>query len=517
MKRAALLPWLIIALCPSAQAQTTVAVLDFEASGVSEPTAVGVADVFRVELVNTGRFHVVERARIADVLAEQGLAMSGCTSNECVINLGALLGANRIITGKISLVGSTYICSVRMVDVELGTIELSELVEVKNETKLIDASKELAGRIAEAVPLITKVIAIEDDRLIIGAGSSHDVAVDQKVFIYRLGTEYYHPDTGLLMGYDTDEVGYGRVIEVIGPRIASVQFKGDLEPVIGDLVQVTTKIGGVITFREDLEGIKSGLPMTTYYGPGYQLLYPAGWETRYEDGVFTTGTYINEDYLLTPQINIYGGPPDDYDYQLHMEEYYADLQNEYESVQKIEVYENGYEFLFSSRNYKYQSFKFFFDGFLGSYSVLAYKEPDDPGISDILPALHGYDFWDECDGLDLLIEMILSFELKDINKIGYFGAGMQTLNDELRDEFDISRWTDGVIITEIGKGLPAQTAGLQIGDVITGLNGARVDNWEDFDNLRWYVLPGDEVVFDILRRDDDMQIKVIVGERPSEE
>ncbi|MCK4594281.1 hypothetical protein KAU45_07250 [bacterium] len=417
MKHAVLLTLLIIALCPSAQAQTTVAVLDFEASGVSEPTAVGVADVFRVELVNTGRFHVVERARIADVLAEQGLAMSGCTSNECVINLGALLGANRIITGKISLVGSTYICSVRMVDVELGTIELSEMVEVKNETKLIDASKELAGRIAEAVPLITKVIEIEDDRLIIGAGSSHDVAVDQKVLIYRLGKEYYHPDTGLLIGYDTDEVGYGRVIEVIGPRIASVQFKGDLVPVIGDLVQVTTKIGGVITFREDFEGIKSGLPMTTYYGPGYQLLYPAGWKTRYEDGVFTTSTgIIREDslYAHQPEVSIFM-VSDDYDYQSHMEEYYADLQNVYESVQKIEVYENGYKFLFSSRNHKYQYLSFFFNGFLGWYRVFAPKEPDNPDIFEILIPFD-YDFWDECDGLDLLIEMILSVELKDIGK-----------------------------------------------------------------------------------------------------
>ncbi|MCK4594282.1 PDZ domain-containing protein [bacterium] len=93
---------------------------------------------------------------------------------------------------------------------------------------------------------------------------------------------------------------------------------------------------------------------------------------------------------------------------------------------------------------------------------------------------------------------------------------MQTLNDELRDEFDIPHWTDGVVITEIVEESSAQIAGLQIGDVITGLNGVRVDNFEDFNNLKWDVLPGDEVVLDILRHDDEIQIKVIVGERPSE-
>ncbi len=56
------------------------------------------------------------------VLQEQGFQISGCTSNECVIEAGKLLGASHMIAGIIGYMGSTYSVDARLIDVESGKI-----------------------------------------------------------------------------------------------------------------------------------------------------------------------------------------------------------------------------------------------------------------------------------------------------------------------------------------------------------------------------------------------------------
>jgi curli biogenesis system outer membrane secretion channel CsgG len=59
-------------------------------------------DVFVTHLVNSGQFTVIERDKIAAVLAEQGLGASGAVTASTAPKIGKLLGAQLLFTGSIT-------------------------------------------------------------------------------------------------------------------------------------------------------------------------------------------------------------------------------------------------------------------------------------------------------------------------------------------------------------------------------------------------------------------------------
>jgi formylglycine-generating enzyme required for sulfatase activity/TolB-like protein len=103
-------------------AQTTIAVLDFEPQGIPQSEVRTLADRFRQELFNTGKYRVVERGKMEEILQEQGFQQTGCTSNECVVEVGKMIGVQQMIGGSIGKVGSVFSVSVRIIDIETGEI-----------------------------------------------------------------------------------------------------------------------------------------------------------------------------------------------------------------------------------------------------------------------------------------------------------------------------------------------------------------------------------------------------------
>ncbi|MFQ6616214.1 MAG: CsgG/HfaB family protein [Fidelibacterota bacterium] len=103
----------------------TVAVLDMEGRGISALEAQTLTDRMRSELVNTGAVTVVERGQMQEVLEEQGFQQTGCTSAECAVEVGKLLGVSEMVTGSIGKIGQSYTIDVRMFSVETGAISKS--------------------------------------------------------------------------------------------------------------------------------------------------------------------------------------------------------------------------------------------------------------------------------------------------------------------------------------------------------------------------------------------------------
>jgi hypothetical protein len=78
----------------------------------------------------------------------------------------------------------------------------------------------------------------------------------------------------------------------------------------------------------------------------------------------------------------------------------------------------------------------------------------------------------------------------------------------------------GVIIVEVIEGGPAAAAGLQAGDVITGVNGAGLDATLDLAGVIGELEPGVEAILDIRRggpAGDAEQVVVTLGRRPEDE
>ena len=100
----------------------TIAVVDFDGFGISQTEAIALTNRLRNELFKLGTFEVVDRGMMENILTEQDFQMAGCTSNECLVEVGQLLGARQMVGGSISKVGNTFSVSARLVDVETGRL-----------------------------------------------------------------------------------------------------------------------------------------------------------------------------------------------------------------------------------------------------------------------------------------------------------------------------------------------------------------------------------------------------------
>ena len=103
--------------------KTTTAVLTFQTKGgVTSNEAGTLTDRLRTELVKLGTYTVLERGQMNEILEEQGFNISGCTSSECAIEAGKLLGVQTMIAGDVGKVGEVITIDVRMFDVATGKI-----------------------------------------------------------------------------------------------------------------------------------------------------------------------------------------------------------------------------------------------------------------------------------------------------------------------------------------------------------------------------------------------------------
>ncbi len=154
MKMKKILIYTVLFLCAvSAYAQdiskTTIAVIDFEAQGISQVDASILTNRFRSELVNTQAFFVLERGQMDDILGEVGFQRSGCTSSECMIEIGKLLNVQKMIGGSLGKLGDVYTMDLRLIDVQTGRIDKTITEDHEGEmTDLLGVMKNIAMRFA---------------------------------------------------------------------------------------------------------------------------------------------------------------------------------------------------------------------------------------------------------------------------------------------------------------------------------------------------------------------------------
>lgn len=130
----------------------SIAVIEFIAYGVSETEAAILTDRLRSELFKLGRFTVLERDIMTAILSEQDFNLQNCESDECMVEIGQLLGANLIVGGSVSKVGSTYSISARLIDMTSGRV---------TRTADYDHKGELEGMLTTAIPYIAEQLGSE--------------------------------------------------------------------------------------------------------------------------------------------------------------------------------------------------------------------------------------------------------------------------------------------------------------------------------------------------------------------
>jgi hypothetical protein len=99
---------------------STIAVLSM--SSPNRDTSEYIIDELEYHLVNSGKFAIVDRRRLDQIRGEQNFQMSGDVDDNSAVSIGNMLGANIVLTGSISIVGTTQTISVKALDVKTARI-----------------------------------------------------------------------------------------------------------------------------------------------------------------------------------------------------------------------------------------------------------------------------------------------------------------------------------------------------------------------------------------------------------
>ena len=120
-----------------------VAVMDFTGdTTVSVDQLKFMAGKFTSELIHSGAFTVLDRGKMDFILKEQGFQQSGaCSSSECKVQMGQLLGVDFLVSGNLVRFGHEYAFRVEYINVGSGQIERT--VELSEKGELEDVYKEL--------------------------------------------------------------------------------------------------------------------------------------------------------------------------------------------------------------------------------------------------------------------------------------------------------------------------------------------------------------------------------------
>ncbi|MBB4082129.1 serine protease Do [Brevundimonas lenta] len=99
---------------------------------------------------------------------------------------------------------------------------------------------------------------------------------------------------------------------------------------------------------------------------------------------------------------------------------------------------------------------------------------------------------------------------------GYIGAGLRSLSPEAWEALGLPRDFKGANVESVTPGGPAARAGLQVGDMVVGVNGRPVSDSTEITRMVGAVSPGDTIRLDILRDGRRQTLNVRSGTRPSE-
>ncbi len=134
--------------------QNNLAIIDFTGKGISDVEASALTDRLQNELLPLAKYKLVERELIENILFEQGLQQTGCITNECIIEIGKLLGVDKIIGGSISKIGNMYSIYAKIISIGTGEIIKSSTFDYEGDIEhlLVYGMKYIAYDICELNP-----------------------------------------------------------------------------------------------------------------------------------------------------------------------------------------------------------------------------------------------------------------------------------------------------------------------------------------------------------------------------
>jgi hypothetical protein len=121
-RRALLAVMLTMVVVAEAQSRTIIAVADLTSGTIDQAALDLLTRRLSGKLHETDQFTIIERDKMDRILAEQGFQQGGCVAEECIVEMGQLLGASAIIVGSLGKLGTLHMFEARLIDVETGEV-----------------------------------------------------------------------------------------------------------------------------------------------------------------------------------------------------------------------------------------------------------------------------------------------------------------------------------------------------------------------------------------------------------
>ena len=94
---------------------------------------------------------------------------------------------------------------------------------------------------------------------------------------------------------------------------------------------------------------------------------------------------------------------------------------------------------------------------------------------------------------------------------GFLGIGLQDLDEAMQKEFNVETGV-GAVVTDVRPGTPAQKAGLREYDVITHVNGRKIEGMQDLRITVAGMVPGTKVTLQCIREKKPLEVVATLGE-----
>jgi hypothetical protein len=129
--------------------KTKLVVHDFDTIERLKVVSLILTEALREEFFILGRFRLVNREDMMQMLEEHKLQQSGLVDEKQVAQLGKWLAANEAVTGRLAVLGNTYVLQAKRTDIQtLGTLGLGSLRCVAgHEDELLSGMPDLARRL----------------------------------------------------------------------------------------------------------------------------------------------------------------------------------------------------------------------------------------------------------------------------------------------------------------------------------------------------------------------------------
>lgn len=105
----------------------------------------------------TGKARVLERFQIDKILHEQNFQKSGaCEKSDCIVEVGQILGVDRIVVGSLGRMGATFSLNLRLVDITTGELLASPSRTTDQIERLLRMIPSIADELVLSAPSTAK-------------------------------------------------------------------------------------------------------------------------------------------------------------------------------------------------------------------------------------------------------------------------------------------------------------------------------------------------------------------------